>query len=35
MNAVWSYETPFDEVSEIAGAMAFGPDKVGEIVCEG
>ena len=34
-NAVWSYETPFDEVSEIAGAMAFYPDKVGEIVCEG
>ena len=33
-NAVWSYETPFDEVSEIAGAIAFYPDKVGEIVCE-
>lgn len=34
-NAVWSYETPFNEVSEIAGAMAFYPDKVDEIVCEG
>ena len=27
-NAVWSYETPFDEVVEIAGAMAFYADKV-------
>ncbi len=33
-NAVWSYESLFDEVSEIAGAMAFYPDKVDEIVCE-
>ena len=34
-NAVWSYETPFDGVPEIAGTMAFYSDKVGEIVCEG
>ena len=30
-NAVWSYETPFDEVAEIAGAMAFYSDKVDTI----
>ncbi len=30
-NAVWSYETPFDEVAEIAGAMAFYPDNVDTI----
>jgi uncharacterized protein (DUF427 family) len=27
-NAVWSYETPFDQVAEIAGHLAFYPDKV-------
>jgi uncharacterized protein (DUF427 family) len=27
-NAVWSYETPFDDVSEIAGHLAFYPDMV-------
>ncbi len=30
-NAVWSYENPFDEVAEIAGALAFYPDKVDAI----
>lgn len=27
-NAVWSYVTPYDAVSEIAGHVAFYPDKV-------
>jgi uncharacterized protein (DUF427 family) len=27
-NAVWGYETPFDQVAEIAGHVAFYPDKV-------
>jgi uncharacterized protein (DUF427 family) len=27
-NAIWSYETPKAEVSEIAGHLAFYPDKV-------
>jgi uncharacterized protein (DUF427 family) len=27
-NAIWSYERPFDAVSEIAGHLAFYPDKV-------
>jgi len=27
-NAVWSYETPKADVSEIAGHLAFYPDKV-------
>lgn len=27
-NAVWSYETPFPAVKEIAGHLAFYPDKV-------
>ena len=27
-NAVWSYEAPFDGVKEIAGYVAFYPDKV-------
>lgn len=27
-NAVWGYETPFDEVASIAGHVAFYPDKV-------
>jgi uncharacterized protein (DUF427 family) len=27
-NAVWSYETPIPEVSEIAGHLAFYPDRV-------
>lgn len=27
-NAVWSYETPLDGVKEIAGYVAFYPDKV-------
>lgn len=26
--AVWSYETPFEDVSEISGYLAFYPDKV-------
>lgn len=26
--AVWSYESPFGDVSEIAGHLAFYPDKV-------
>jgi uncharacterized protein (DUF427 family) len=27
-NAVWTYETPYDAVPEIAGHLAFYPDKV-------
>lgn len=27
-NAVWGYETPFDQVAGIAGHVAFYPDKV-------
>ena len=27
-NAVWTYRTPYDAVSEIAGHVAFYPDKV-------
>ncbi len=27
-NAVWSYETPFDEVASIRDALAFYPNKV-------
>lgn len=27
-NCVWTYETPFDAVGEIAGYLAFYPDRV-------
>ncbi len=27
-NAVWGYETPYDEVAAIAGHVAFYPDRV-------
>ena len=27
-NAVWSYETPYDEMTAIKGYLAFYPDKV-------
>ena len=27
-NAVWGYETPYDQVASIAGHVAFYPDKV-------
>jgi len=27
-NAVWSYETPYDEMQAITGLVAFYPDKV-------
>jgi uncharacterized protein (DUF427 family) len=30
-NAVWSYEQPFSAVSEIAGRLAFYPDRVDAI----
>lgn len=30
-NAVWSYETPHDAVGEIAGRLAFYPDRVDDI----
>lgn len=32
-NAVWTYETPYDEMKAIKGRLAFYPDKV-EIVTE-
>ncbi|MGF9694036.1 DUF427 domain-containing protein [Rhizobium sp. 0TCS1.26] len=28
LNSVWTYETPFDAVGEIAGHLAFYPDRV-------
>jgi len=31
VNAVWSYETPYDSVAEIAGHVAFYPDRVDAI----
>jgi len=27
-NAIWTYETPYESVKEIAGHLAFYPDKV-------
>lgn len=33
-NAVWSYETPYDEMSVIKELLAFYPDKVDSIVAE-
>jgi uncharacterized protein (DUF427 family) len=30
-NAIWCYETPFDAVAEIAGHLAFYPDRVDSI----
>lgn len=31
VNALWSYEEPYDEVSVIKGLLAFYPDKVDSI----
>jgi len=31
VNAVWTYETPYPAVSEIAGHLAFYPDRVDSI----
>ncbi len=28
LNSVWTYETPFDAVGDIAGYLAFYPDRV-------
>ena len=33
-NAVWSYETPYDEVMDIKERLAFYPDRVDAIVAE-
>jgi uncharacterized protein (DUF427 family) len=30
-NAVWTYEAPYDAVAEIAGYVAFYPDRVDSI----
>lgn len=30
-NAAWTYETPYDEVQELKGRVAFYPDRVQEI----
>jgi uncharacterized protein (DUF427 family) len=35
VNAVWTYEAPFDAVASIAGHLAFYPDRVDSIVEEG
>ena len=34
-NAAWAYDTPFDSVAEIAGMVAFYPDKVDAIEATG
>ena len=34
-NAAWAYDTPFDSVAEIAGKVAFYPDKVDAIEATG
>jgi uncharacterized protein (DUF427 family) len=34
-NAVWSYEQPYDEVTEIKDHLAFYPNKVDSIAAEG
>ena len=34
-NAIWSYETPYDECSDIAGYMAFYPSRVDELTIDG
>ena len=31
INAIWTYETPYDSVSQIAGHLAFYPDRVDSI----
>ena len=31
INAIWSYETPYEAVTEIAGHVAFYPDRVDSI----
>ena len=33
-NAVWSYETPYDEVTDIKERLAFYPDRVDSIVAD-
>lgn len=33
-NAVWSYETPYDEVTDIKERLAFYPDRVDAIVAD-
>jgi uncharacterized protein (DUF427 family) len=34
VNAVWTYETPFDAMTQIRDHVAFYPDRVGEIRTE-
>jgi uncharacterized protein (DUF427 family) len=34
-NAAWAYDTPFDNVAEIAGKVAFYPDRVDGIEATG
>ncbi len=34
-NAAWAYDTPFDGVAEIAGMVAFYPDRVDAIEATG
>ncbi len=34
-NAAWAYDTPFDSVAEIAGMVAFYPDKVDAVEATG
>ena len=31
INAIWTYETPYDSVSQIAGHLVFYPDRVDSI----
>lgn len=34
-NAVWSYESPYDEVTDIKGYLAFYPDRVDSLTITG
>jgi uncharacterized protein (DUF427 family) len=34
LNAVWTYETPFEAMAQIKDYVAFYPDRVGEITSE-
>jgi len=35
VNAVWTYEAPYDAVSDISGYLAFYPDRVDAIEVDG
>jgi uncharacterized protein (DUF427 family) len=35
LNAVWTYEAPYEAVAAIGGHLAFYPDRVDEILIDG